>query len=95
MRPEPNSNPDAIQPFLSDESSSTGCAEGIFFPQNEAEIREALRFCRQTGAPVTIQGARTGITGGAVPSGGQIINLSRCNRALGMGWDEPNQHGVG
>ena len=91
MRPEPNSNPDAIQPFLSDESSSTGCAEGIFFPQNEAEIREALRFCRQTGAPVTIQGARTGITGGAVPSGGQIINLSRCNRALGMGWDEPNQ----
>ncbi|MGQ9662208.1 MAG: FAD-binding oxidoreductase, partial [Kiritimatiellia bacterium] len=32
--------------------------------------------------PVTIQGGRTGINGGAVPQGGHILNLSRMNRIL-------------
>jgi len=86
-----HTNPEEILPFLTDESSSTGTADGICFPQDEAEIREALRACRKSGAPLTIQGARTGITGGAVPSGGQVINLSRCSRALGMGWDETSR----
>jgi len=91
MRLQLHTNPGEIQPFLTDESSSTGSAEGISFPQSEAEIWEVLQFCRQHGAPITVQGARTGITGGAVPSGGQVINLSRCSRALGMAWDEPKQ----
>ncbi len=91
MRLQVQTHTDEIQPYLADESSSTGSAEGISFPESEAEIREALQFCRQHGAPITVQGARTGITGGAVPSGGQVINLSRCSRALGMAWDETHQ----
>jgi len=91
MRLQLHTNPGEIQPFLTDESSSTGSAEGISFPQSEAEIREALHVCRESGAPITVQGARTGITGGAVPSGGQLINLSRCSRALGMAWNDVNQ----
>ncbi|MEL7646120.1 MAG: FAD-binding oxidoreductase [Anaerolineaceae bacterium] len=91
MRLQPHTHADEIQPFLTDESSAAGQAEGMFFPQNEEEIREALQFCRENNAPVTVQGARTGITGGAVPSGGQVINLSRCSRALGMSWEEDTQ----
>jgi len=91
MRLQLHTQADEIQPFLTDESSAAGRAEGIFFPQNEEEIREALKFCRENRKPVTIQGARTGITGGAVPSGGLLINLSRCSRALRMGWDEESQ----
>jgi len=82
---------DEILPYLRDESNWTGSAEGISFPQSEDEIREALLFHAQRHTPITVQGARTGITGGAVPHGGQVINLSRCNRALGMAWDEGKQ----
>ena len=82
---------DEILPYLRDESNWTGSAEGISFPQSEDEIREALLFHAQRQTPITVQGARTGITGGAVPHGGQVINLSRCNRALGMAWDEGKQ----
>jgi D-lactate dehydrogenase (cytochrome) len=38
--------------------------------------------------PITIQGARTGIAGGAVPKGGHLINLQRMNKILGLSHDE-------
>ncbi len=88
MRLNVVTTPEDIQPYLRDESSWTGAAESVSFPQSEDEIREALRVYSQKGAPITIQGARTGITGAAVPVGGHVINLSRFSRALGMRWDD-------
>ena len=38
----------------------------------------------RTQVAVTTQGARTGITGGAVPDGGHILNLSRMARVTGL-----------
>ena len=46
-------------------------------------MRETLASARR-GVPVTIQGARTGITAGAVPEGGHILNLSRMNAITGL-----------
>ena len=63
--------------YLQDESRLRGEADGIAFPETEEEIRSLLA----DGAPVTLQGARTGIAGGAVPLSGRIINLSRMNRS--------------
>ncbi len=72
---------------LRDESRRTGCADAVVFPQSEAEIVEALALARTRGWKVTTQGSRTGITGGAVPDGGLILNLSRMNRLLGLRYD--------
>lgn len=70
--------PDDVD-YLRDESRRIGHAEAISFPSCEAEIAEALSWARHAACPVTLQGSRTGITGGAVPAGGLILNLSRMN----------------
>jgi len=86
-----STNPEIIQPYLSDESKVSGQAESISFPESEADIREVLQKVVQAGQALTVQGARTGITGGAVPTGGHILNLSKLNRITGLAWDAQNQ----
>jgi D-lactate dehydrogenase (cytochrome) len=70
--------------YLADESRKRGTAQWIALPRTEAEVGKALEFARLEKLPVTVQGARTGITAGAVPNGGLILNMSRMNRILGM-----------
>jgi D-lactate dehydrogenase (cytochrome) len=74
--------------FLKDESRLSGAADTISFPISERQLRGVLSSMYARGTPVTVQGARTGITGGAVPQGGHVVNLSRSNRILGMSQDE-------
>jgi D-lactate dehydrogenase (cytochrome) len=74
--------------YLRDESRLIGQAERIAFPVEEGEVRELLRRAAEEGSPVTVQGGRTGITGGAVPRGGLILNLSRMDRLLGVRQEE-------
>ncbi|WP_372808665.1 FAD-binding oxidoreductase [Pontiella sp.] len=63
--------------YLHDESRREGHADQIAFPRTTEEVCEALRMAAENGWPVTVQGGRTGITGGCVPEGGLILNLSR------------------
>ncbi len=74
--------------YLRDESRRIGKADSISFPKTEADLVAQLGRARQLKLPVTIQGARTGITAGAVPDGGHIINLSRMNRIMGFRKDK-------
>lgn len=67
--------------YLRDESRRTGSAESISFPESEDDIIEIVE---RTAGPITIQGARTGITGGAVPASGHILNMSRMSKIVGM-----------
>ena len=67
--------------YLRDESRRTGRAEFIAFPRTEEELREVLL---SSCLPVTLQGGRTGITAGAVPEGGLVVNLSRMSSVLGI-----------
>lgn len=76
---------DEFVEFLRDESRRTGTADSISFPRTEADIRAALKAAHEAGEVVTVQGARTGITAGAVPEGGHILNVSRMARMLGVG----------
>jgi len=83
--------PDVAQEYpdyLRDESRRVGEAETISFPKTEAELR--VQLTAVCSRELTVQGARTGITGGAVPSGGHILNLSHMNRIVGMRLD-PDQ----
>ena len=65
--------------YVIDESKYTGNAESISFPENEEEIICVLKELGEKKIPVTVQGGKTGITGGAVPRGGHIMNLSHMN----------------
>jgi len=65
--------------YLRDESRRVGHAGKIAFPKSGDEVREALQTATENNWPVTVQGGRTGITGGCVPEGGLILNLSRMN----------------
>lgn len=66
--------------YLHDESRLTGQADAILFANSETEIATFLAQASADHKKVTIQGARTGITGGAVPQGGLILNLSRLDK---------------
>ncbi len=66
--------------YLRDESRRTGRADSISFANGEDDVRSQLAEAHVCGRTVTLQGARTGITGGAVPDGGHILNLSRMTR---------------
>ena len=74
--------------YLRDESRRTGRADAISFPNTEGDILKGLAAARAARQPVTVQGARTGITGGAVPDGGHILNLSRMNGILSASLDQ-------
>lgn len=63
--------------YLHDESRLRGSADTIAFPDNEKAVRSVVSAVNAEGGSITVQGARTGIAGGAVPRGGCILNLSR------------------
>lgn len=82
---------DLIKPFaaeyaeyLKDESRSVGTCQYVAFPRSHDEALEILRSAYDQDLPVTIQGGRTGLAAGAVPSGGLIVNTSRMDQVLGM-----------
>lgn len=68
--------------FLADESRRTGKAREICFPQSADEIVQLLQ--EDPHVPVTVQGGRTGVTAGAVPEGGMVINLSNMSRVISL-----------
>lgn len=74
--------------YLRDESRRTGRADLIAFPRTEADVLAALAEARAARMPITTQGARTGVTGGAVPEGGLVLNLSKMDQMLAIGHGE-------
>jgi D-lactate dehydrogenase (cytochrome) len=70
--------------YLYDESRLNGYADYIAFPENTEQALAALCYAADEGLALTIQGARTGIAGGAVPQGGLILSTERMNRPLGF-----------
>ena len=77
-----------LQGYLQDQSGLVGNAEGIVFVSSARQTADALLEAGRCGRSVTVQGARTGINGGAVPMGGLVVNLTRMNRFLSFAWDE-------
>ena len=76
--------PEQYVSYLHDESRLSGRAEGIVFPASEPEVIDVVRRCAAEKIPVTIQGARTGLVGGAVPVTGMVVNLSAMDRPLSL-----------
>jgi glycolate oxidase len=55
----------------------------VVFPESTAEVSEILKLCHQYEIPVTPAGARTGLSGGALPVyGGLVLATSRMQQIL-------------
>jgi len=66
-----------FEEFLQDASRMTGGhASAIVFPKTELQISEYLKKINHEKTPITISGNRTGLVGGAVPMGGEIMATS-------------------
>ncbi|HYL34831.1 MAG TPA: FAD-binding oxidoreductase [Bryobacteraceae bacterium] len=63
-----------------DASGYQGEADQVFTPATEPELQSILQAATRDKIPVTISGARTGLTGGAVPQGGWLISLEKFQR---------------
>ncbi len=64
--------------YLQDESRyGEPNALRLYFPASEAQLSAVLREMNEARTPVTISAGRTGIVGGAVPSGGILVSLER------------------
>src|SRR5687768_422660 len=50
-----------------------GSALAVVRPGTVAELAEVLRFCEEAGVAVVPQGGNTGLVGGGVPRGGEVI----------------------
>ncbi len=74
--------------YLRDESRKSGHASMLALPTSETQVAQALQEAKRQDLDVTISGARTGITAGAVPFGGAIISLERMDKILGLRKDE-------
>lgn len=70
--------------YLKDESRTSGHADSISFPKSEEEAAEIVKICAEKNEPVTIQGARTGLAAGAVPSSGHIMSMIHMTKVCGM-----------
>lgn len=69
--------------LLRDESRKTGHAEAAACPADAATLAAAVREAHDRGLTLTLQGSRTGISGGAVPEGGAVLSLARMDAVLG------------
>jgi D-lactate dehydrogenase (cytochrome) len=71
--------------YLSDESRyGPAEADRLVLVRDEAQVSGALVAAADAGVNVTVSAGRTGIVGGAVPSGGVLLSLSDMKRVLGV-----------
>jgi len=63
--------------------------EVVIEPQSTREVSQILSHCNERGIPVTVRGAGTGLSGGAIPAfGGVVLSMKLMNQILNI--DENN-----
>lgn len=82
-----NSNDDLYCDYLTDSSLFQGHAESLVFCHSTEEVKQLLLECYHGHIPLTLQGSRTGLCGGATPKGGCILNLSEMSDITGLSYD--------
>lgn len=72
--------------WIEDASGYRGLADRILTPSSAGEVAQFLRDASASKSPVTIAGARTGVTGGCCPESGLLLSLDRFRRLdIGQG----------
>ncbi len=58
-----------------------GTADAVVLPSTTEEVAAVVRWCYETGTPLTARGGGTGLAGGAIPvEGGVVLGFERLNR---------------
>jgi len=71
--------------YLTDESGfGPSSADRLVFARSEKQVALVLKDVRERGEPVTVSAGRTGIVGGAVPTGGTLLSLAEMNCIIGI-----------
>lgn len=78
---------------LTDESKLQGACSKIAYVRSSEEAAQAVQYVHDRGIPLTIQGSRTGFKGGAVPSGGYVLNTSKMNQVLAFHFEPDTKQG--
>jgi len=67
-------DPDLRAPYETDWTRRfTGAARCVVRPAGTGEVAAVLRACAAAGVPVVPQGGNTGLVGGGVPAGGEVL----------------------
>jgi FAD/FMN-containing dehydrogenase len=62
---------------IEDASGYRGEADRVVAPASEAELLDIIASASRENIPITVAGARTGLTGGCVPQGGWAVSLEK------------------
>ena len=79
-------DPEDTRPYECDGLSAYRELPGVVaLPENEEQVRQALRACFDLGVPVVARGAGTGLSGGALPmANGVLLSLAKMKRILAV-----------
>ncbi|MFV0435235.1 MAG: FAD-binding oxidoreductase [Leucobacter sp.] len=83
-------DPALIAPYAIDTSRAVfeGTPLALVFAESTDDVSAALAWASEAGVPVSVRGAGTGLTGGAVAyDGGLILSLERMNRIIAIDAD--------
>ena len=84
---------DIIKGYLEDSSNlSGGHANGVYIPENEQEIIEAVTESNIKQTPLTISAGETGTTGGCIPFGGWVLTTQKLNKIISV--DKTNKTAI-
>src|SRR3989344_319621 len=74
----------SLQKYASDETEDfVFSPEVVLKPSQASEVSAILKYCNQKKIAVTPQGARTGLSGGALPLfGGVALSMERFNKII-------------
>ena len=78
-------SPDPDSPYTIDECKIRGNADSVCIPDSVEELRSEIQRCHTEGVKVTVNAMRTGLCGGGVPEGGEVVSLERLDRIIGLG----------
>ncbi|MEL7030484.1 MAG: FAD-binding oxidoreductase, partial [Pseudomonadota bacterium] len=75
-------DPEAQSAYLTEwRDRYRGAARLIVRPADAGEVADVVRLCAEAALPITPQGGGTGLVGGQIPTGPEVlISLSRLNR---------------
>jgi FAD/FMN-containing dehydrogenase len=74
--------PDMVAGYVTDWTGAwTGRTRAVVRPGTVGEVQHVVSLCRDAGLPIVPQGGNTGLVGGSVPHGGEVVlSMRRLNR---------------
>jgi FAD/FMN-containing dehydrogenase len=74
---------DSLLLYGTDRSGTIARPGVVVLPRSEPEVASVVRLLTDAEIPITVRGAGTGVTGGAVPvEGGAVVALARLNETI-------------